>query len=286
MNSTYTLAHSLGEALSLLAGGPRTVLAGGTDLYPATRSQALPGDILDLNSIGSLRGISWTDDSLHIGALTTWRDIIDAKLPPWLHALTMAAREVGGKQIQNVATVGGNLCNASPAADGTAALLALNASVQLQRVGEVRDLAVGDFVLGNRSTVIRPDELLCAINIPLPSTNAKSTFLKLGARRYLVISIVMVAAMIEADESGTVVNATLCVGACSARASRLLGAEAALVGNKIGDDLPHCIQPEHFNELSPIDDVRADATYRRECALTLSQRAIMDLSSKFERHND
>ena len=119
------------DALAILASEPRTVLAGGTDLYPATAAPELAGPVLDITGIAELAGISRRAGHLRIGACTPWSAIRDAALPPACDALRAAAAEVGGVQIQNAGTIGGNLCNASPAADGVPPLLALDAEVEL-----------------------------------------------------------------------------------------------------------------------------------------------------------
>ena len=132
------------DALERLAAEPLTVLAGGTDHYPARVAKPLTEDILDVTALKPLRGIRETKEGWRIGATTTWTQLIEAKLPPYFDALKQAAREIGGAQIQNAGTLAGNLCNASPAADGVPALLALDASVELRSrtsTKKVRDMA-------------------------------------------------------------------------------------------------------------------------------------------------
>jgi CO/xanthine dehydrogenase FAD-binding subunit len=188
--------------------------------------------------------------------------------------LKAAAREVGSLQIQNAGTIAGNLCNASPAADGAAALLALDAEVTLASRSNYRTLPLSEFVLGNRKTARRPDELLTSIRVPRRIENALSTFLKLGARRYLVISIVMVAANLVVDPGGDIREALICVGSCSAAALRLTELERALIGRPSRPGLRQVVNAGHLAKLSPIDDVRATAEYRRDAALTLVGRAL------------
>ena len=126
----YVRPEDLGQALRSLAARPALVVAGGTDVYPA-RVGRPPGEgLLDLSRLASLRGVEAGPEAWRIGALTTWSDLARAGLPPALHALAQAAVEVGGPQVQNRGTVGGNLCNASPAADGVPVLLALDARVE------------------------------------------------------------------------------------------------------------------------------------------------------------
>ncbi len=272
---SYLRPTSLDEALAALAAAPRLVLAGGTDYYPARVGRPPEDDLLDITAIPTLAGITETPSGWRIGAAATWTDVIEAELPTLFDGLKAAAREVGGVQIQNAGTVAGNLCNASPAADGIPNLLALDATVHLASAAGERALAVADFVRGNRRTARRADEMVTAITIPRPARPARSVFLKLGARRYLVISIVMVAAVAEFADDGTVAAARLSVGACSAAAVRLPALEAALVGKRPDAAL---VAEAHLAPLSPIDDVRATAPYRRDAALTLVRRAVEALT--------
>jgi len=274
---SYLRPTELKEALAALAAGPRIILAGGTDYYPARVGQPLDDDLLDITALPDMRRIA--DEGAHwrIPALATWTDLLETPLPPLFDGLKLAAREVGGVQIQNAGTLCGNLCNASPAADGTPNLLALDAIVELSSARATRRLPVAEFVTGNRATLRRPEEMVTAITVPKPQQEACSTFLKLGARKYLVISIVMVAVVMEIGHGRTVANARIAVGSCSAVAQRLPALEAVLVGRRLDASLIDLAQPEHLAPLSPIDDVRGAAAYRREAALTIVKRAIAGL---------
>jgi CO/xanthine dehydrogenase FAD-binding subunit len=271
--SLYLRPTRTEEALERLAAAPLTVLAGGTDHYPARVAKPLGEDILDITALDALRGIRETPESWRIGATTSWTQIIEAKLPRLFDALKQAAREVGGVQIQNSGTVAGNLCNASPAADGVPALLALDAQVELASVKGTRKLRVDEFIVGPRRTARRADELLTAILIPRARASARSCFLKLGARRYLVISIAMVGAVIEIERD-RIAAARVAVGACSPVAQRLPSLEAALVGAPMHGDLGARVRAEHLAPLSPIDDARGTAGYRNDAAQTLVARCL------------
>jgi CO/xanthine dehydrogenase FAD-binding subunit len=278
----YLRPTEVEEAVSALAAHDAlTVLAGGTDFYPARvgRPAARAPDVLDITALRGLRGVTDEGDRLRIGAATTWSDIVRTELPPWLDGLKRAAREVGGVQIQNAGTVAGNVCNASPAADGVPCLLALDAAVELvSHVGR-RTLPLDAFVTGNRRTARRPDELVTAIVVPKPRYPTRATFLKLGARRYLVISIAMVAAVVEVGPDGrTVAAARIAVGACSPVARRLPALETALAGRPLSPALGDVPEPAHLAPLSPIDDPRGTAAYRADAALTLVRRAIRELA--------
>ncbi len=274
---SYLRPTELKEALAALAAGPRIILAGGTDYYPARVGQPLDDDLLDVTALPDLRRIA--DEGAHwrIPALATWTDLLETPLPPLFDGLKLAAREVGGVQIQNAGTLCGNLCNASPAADGTPNLLALDASVELSSARATRRLPAAEFVTGSRAILRRPEEMVTALIVPKPKHTARSTFLKLGARKYLVISIVMVAAVVEIGDGPTVASARIAVGSCSAVARRLPVLEAALAGRRLDASLAGLAQPEHLAPLSPIDDVRGAAAYRREAALTIVKRAIAEL---------
>lgn len=248
----YWRPRELGAALDILAGEGAQPIAGGTDIMPARANAAAwdgaaDGALLDLSALASLRGIAREGEHWRIGAGTTWAELRDAALPPGFRALQEAARQVGGRQVQARGTLGGNLCNASPAADGVPPLLVLDAAVELASPSGVRRLLLSDFILGNRRTALGRGELLTAVHVPAERATVPSVFLKLGARSHLVISICMVAA----DAEGRVA-----VGACS-EVARLMG------------DAP----------LSPITDVRAPAAYRHAAAAELVARARARLAA-------
>ncbi len=269
----YAKPTTLNEALALLGERPWRLLAGGTDFYPVLGSRPLKEDVLDVNGLAELRGIAETDGHWTIGARTTWTDVARHPLPAAFDALRQAAREVGSPQIQNVATVAGNLCNASPAADGVPALLALDAEVEVRSAVGIRYLPLGQFILGNRRTALGGGEMVTAIRVPKRSAAGGSAFAKLGARRYLVISIAMAAARLVVED-GTVREAAVAVGACSAVARRLAGVEAALRGRSVCA-LQDAVLAAPMEELSPIDDVRGTAGYRVEAAREIVARAVM-----------
>jgi len=270
----YLLPTTVESALAGLAGGGSTVVAGATDFYPALGAKSTTADIVDITSVAGLRHITNSGDHWRIGALATWTDVIRADLPAAFVGLQNAARQVGGVQIQNVASVVGNVCNASPAADGVPPLLTLDASVEMQSVRGTRVVPLDQFVLGNRATACATDELVTAILIPKPHSDAVGSFEKLGARAYLVISIVMVAALADIDVSGTIVTARLAVGACSPVAKRMTDLEKDLVGLSVHSDIASSVMAAHLDGLSPIDDVRASADYRMAVVPTLIARAL------------
>jgi len=271
--ASYHRPRELGDALAVLREGAITVIAGGTDYYPARVERPANEDLLDITAISALRRIDITPSHFRIGAGVTWTDLIRADLPACFDGLKLAAREIGGVQIQNTGTLAGNVCNASPAADSMPNLLALDTEVELASTQGQRRLKLGEFVTGNRKTLRRPDELVTALLIPRRLEASRSSFVKLGARRYLVISIVMLAAVMEKQE-GKVAAARIAVGACSEVARRLPALERALLGRPWDRTLAAVIEPSHLAGLSPIDDVRAGAAYRRDAAQVLLRRAL------------
>lgn len=277
---SYFRPNTVDEAVRLLANERAQILSGGTDFYPSLGDRPMRDPVMDISALGDLRGIGGGPEYIRIGGLTTWSDIIHAPLPPCFDALKSAAREVGSVQIQNRGTVAGNLCNASPAADGVPPLLALDAAVELLSAEGARSMPLAEFITGNRRTKRRDNELLAAVLVPRTLDNAASVFLKLGARRYLVISISMVAVAILPDDTGRVGSARVAVGSCSAAAQRLPALEQELAGARIQDDLASRVRPEHLALLSPISDVRATSEYRLDASLTLIQRTLAACAEK------
>ncbi|HXU58209.1 MAG TPA: FAD binding domain-containing protein, partial [Verrucomicrobiae bacterium] len=160
--ASYHRPRDLGEALAVLREGAITVIAGGTDYFPARVERPANEDLLDITAIAALRRIETTPSHFRIGAGVTWTDLIRADLPPCFDGLKLAAREIGGVQIQNTGTIVGNVCNASPAADSMPNLLTLETEVELASAQGERRLKLGEFVTGNRKTLRRPDELVTA----------------------------------------------------------------------------------------------------------------------------
>ncbi len=274
----YERPATLDQALAHLAKGGKTILAGGTDLYPSTTAACLSGDVLDISAIGELRGIERVPTGWRLGARTTWTDVINAELPASFDALKQAATEVGSVQIQNVGTIAGNLCNASPAADGVPPLMVLDADVELCSVRGRRTVPLGQFLTGVRKTARQDDEIATAIWVPDTAAIGHSLFAKLGARRHLVISITMVAIRVVLDKS-TITDAAIAIGACSAVARRLPVIEELLRGAH-ACDVERLVAGEEIAEaIDPIDDVRSSAAYRADAAAVMVRRGLGALCS-------
>ncbi|MCV6584984.1 MAG: FAD binding domain-containing protein [Marinibacterium sp.] len=267
----YLTPRTLDDAYAHLASGGVRIVAGGTDVFAASGPRDLTGPILDVTTVAGLRGITRADGQWRIGAATRWADLWKADLPPGFHGLQAAAREVGSLQIQNSGTVGGNLCNASPAADGVPPLLTLDARVEIGSLRGRRVVPLERFVTGVRETGLAADEMVTAVLLPDPPAGAVGRFEKLGARRYMVISIAMVAVLIGLGPDRRIARARVAVGACSAVAQRLSGLERAAIGAR-----PDAVRvdPDHLSGLSPIADLRGSAEYRMEAVAELCARAI------------
>lgn len=280
--TAYLRPRTLDEALAIRAARDVAVIAGGTDIYPAHSARRAWGepthkDVLDITAIPGLRDIEATAEGWRIGCLVTWAALRAAPLPPIFDGLKAAAKEVGGVQVQNRGTLVGNLVTASPAGDGIPNLLALDARVEVVGGGGRRVVALAEFLTGYRATALRPDEIVTALHVPRLD-GARGSFAKLGARRYLVISIAMAAGVIATDGAGRIAAARLALGACSAVAQRLPALEAALRGVALRDaaDVP---QVAHLASVAPIDDIRASAAYRRAAALTLLRDLLRGLAA-------
>ena len=277
----YASPSNLHDAVETLANGEWKLLSGGTDYYPGLGDQLPHGNILDISKLEGLREIRLqADGSWSIGACATWTDVIKADLPAAFDGLKLAAREVGSIQIQNRATVVGNICNASPAADGVPPLLSLNASIVLSSKQGSRTVPLSDFIQGNRKIDLLEGELVTEVVIPESSAEGLSHFIKLGARKYLVISVSMVAARISTDKQNTIVDAAISVGSCSLVAKRLASLEKDLVGQSLSEDTCNTVNADHLAVLTPIDDVRATGAYRTTASLELVKRSISHISAR------
>jgi CO/xanthine dehydrogenase FAD-binding subunit len=254
--------RSLSDALRMLRDeGPLVPLAGATDLYVLLNAGTLPGQrFLDLGPLAPLRRIAVRDDTLVIGALTTYTQIIHSRhVRPRLPMLVEAARQIGGAQIQNRGTIGGNIANGSPAGDSLPVLAAAEAVVVLRSHEAERRVPLADFYTGYRASVRRPDELIAAVEIP--RLEGKQWFRKVGTRAAQAISKVVMAA-VRAERP------RIALGSVAATVVRLPRTEAALAS---GAPLDDAVQVLH-DEIRPIDDVRSTAEYRRTVAGNLVRR--------------
>lgn len=271
---------SLQAAIDLLTAQGGKILAGGTDFFPALGQTAITVPVIDISRLSELRTITVEGDTIRLGAGVTWSEIVAAPLPTAFDALKAAAREIGSVQIQNRGTIGGNLVNASPAADSVPPLLTLDARIELASPRGTREMPLDQFIRGNRQTQLARDEIVTAVLVPSRLGNLATHFSKLGARRYLVISIAMIAVALKRAGDGGITDARVAIGSCSAVAMRLPALEAALIGCRSELDIAPRVTAAHLAQLTPIDDARATASYRRDAALILVRRAIQECFAK------
>jgi xanthine dehydrogenase small subunit len=252
--------RTLDEALGMLRDdGPLEPLAGCTDAYVALQfGTARVSRFIDLWPLDELRGIEVRKDGVRLGALTTFADITaSAPLRRRLPMLAAAAREIGGKQIQNRATIGGNIANASPAGDSLPVLLAAGATVVLRSASGERRVPFDAYYTGYRTSVRRPDELIVAVE--LPRIAGTQWWRKVGTRRAQAISKVMMAGIRHRDE------VRVAVGSVGPVPLRLARTEAALASGATIAEAANVLA----GEIAPIDDIRSTADYRRRVAANL-----------------
>ena len=278
----YYRPDKINEALDSLSREKLTIAAGCTDLLPSTQQDNLGDNILDISGIKSLRNIDFENGFRRIGSGVTWTDIVENNnLPNCYDMLKECSLQIGSQQIQNLGTIGGNLCNASPAADGVPCLLSLDASIELLSVNGKRVLKLEDFIKGSRKTELQNNEILSAILIPKEAEIGRSSFLKLGARKYLVISIAMIACKLNLEKD-IISDIAISVGSCSAVAKRIKSLENLLIGKSIKDELTTIILNYNYkNYLSPINDIRGTNTYRLKASKVLVKDTIMQTINKF-----
>ncbi len=252
------------------------LIAGGTDLIPSLRqNQNSPAKVIDISRLRELRYIREHNRTVRIGALTSFRDIQNSRiLFETAPALVQAAGQIGSPMIRSRGTLGGNLANASPAADSLPALLIMDASVTLSSQNGQRTQKLSEFLLSPGKTDLHPDEVLSEIFFEKPPFNCGASFVKIGPRRGMTIAIVNAAALVELDSEGRINQARLSIGAVAPTAIRCRRAEQALVGNLPSEQLWESVSSLIQEEISPIDDIRGTAKYRRRAAFILSKRAL------------
>lgn len=278
----YHRPQTLDETLRLLAAAPWTVIAGCTLYYVDGYVRPHLDRLLDITDLDELKGMQVHADRVRLGALTTWTALAGAALPAECAPLQQAARRIGARQIQNVGTIGGNLCGAAANADGIPPLLIADAAVELRSLRRSRTLPLAAFLLGNRQTARQPDEVMSTIILPRRSTPQAGVFLKLARRAYQGLSVATVAARLGTDAGHRIGEAAIAIGACSPVAQRLPTLERRLIGRSIEElrlDLMVDAN-EDFAPLAPITDTIATAEYRLDVAATLVRRALQTLQGK------
>lgn len=278
----YHRPGSLAKACQLLAqyGPAARVMAGGTDLVVALREEnrrlAGVSQIIDLGHLGELAGIRADGDIITIGALTTHAEIAASPLlQQYAPLLAVAAAQVGAPQIRNRGTIGGNLANASPAADTVPALIALEARATMVSSQGERQVPVRDLLAAPYRTTLAAGEIITAIALKKLPSSAGSAFLKLGRRKALSIARLNIAVVIDRDGSGRVTEARLVPGAALPVAGRVPAAEAVLAGKAVTAELARQAGEVVAQEMVRLSGLRWSTEYKRPVIAVLSRRAIL-----------
>lgn len=273
----FQTASTVEEAVSHLAerGDVTQVLAGGTDvMIQQMRREIAPDFLLHVGRIAALRGVS-ANGTTRIGALTTHLELSrNAAVLEQAPALAEAAATVGGWQTQAVGTIGGNICNASPAADTVPPLLVAGAIFELTGPGGARDVPADSFFLGRRQTDRRPDELLTGVVLPPRPEYTGDFYLKVGRRTAMEVAVVGLAVRLTIDPAGTVERARVAVCSVAPTPMRCVAAESILQGSRLEDDALVEAGNALVAATSPIDDARASAAYRRRVLPRLLAKGI------------
>ena len=280
----YYSPQSLDEAAGLLANGGVTILAGGTDLMVQSHSGKVKFKpvLMNIMRVGELRGISLKGGVIRMGALTTITDLLtDEVVRDKLPALREAADHFASDQIRNAGTVGGSLCNASPAGDVAPPLMVYNAEVELVSKPngsmKVRTLPLAEFFTGPGRTRMEANELLAAVRVPVPAPGYVARFVKFGTRPALDISTISIA--IGGVKKGKALHdVRVVLGAVAPVPLRAKSTEAAMEGRELDTVLIDKVAKTAHDEIKPISDVRASAWYRQELVHNLVKRMLTDVA--------
>lgn len=274
----YHAPSTIAEALDQISkyGAKGKVIAGGTDLLVSMKKrETLPAHLINLKEIEALKGITYDDaEGLKIGALTTIgeierTEIVREKFLPLYDAVKVMA----AKQVRNLGTIGGNLCNAAPSADTAPSLMALGASLKLTGTVNERVVPVEDFFKGPGESVLKPEEILTEILIPNLPENSGGAYIKLMRRNAMDLALVGVAAYLRLEDK-TCMEARIALGAVAPTPIRAQTSESVLTHKKVDDDLIEEAGKKASQEAKPIDDIRASKVYRTEMIKVLTRRAI------------
>jgi CO/xanthine dehydrogenase FAD-binding subunit len=261
--------------------GRARVLAGGTDLVIQMEiGRHCPEAVLFLGRLPELREIRFDPrDGLTIGAMATLREIeLHPAVQERYPVLARGAAEVGSVQIRNLATLGGNMCNASPSADTSPSLLALDAEVRILGPKGERTVPITDFWTGPGRTVLEPGEIVTGVHLPVPHANTRSFYYKLAVRKAMDLAMVGVAVTV-APRNGSFDQVRIALGAVAPTALRATEAEALVTGKPVTDDAIQQAAQKAMETARPISDQRASAEYRREMVGALTMRALRQLAA-------
>jgi len=273
----YQKVYSLREALDAASSGKDSAfLAGGTDLLVQIKQgKKLPRHVIDVKGIDALDELAISEDTCSIGALTTIRAVeVTPSIAEKVPLLSQAAARLGSVQVRHRATVGGNICNASPSADMVPALLALGAQAIIFGKEGPRNVALSDFFLRPGETVLNGGELLTRLEIPLTHSNCGSIYYKVSTRNAMDLAFVGVAVLLEVDTSDRIVKARIALGAVAPTPIRVRLAEALLEGNVLSPEVVRKSATFAVQTCNPISDIRASAAYRREMVGALCEKGL------------
>ena len=271
----YYKPRTLDEALRLLNElDDARVLAGGTDLLIDMRiGRYRPKNIIDINDLNELRHIVDEGKCLRIGALTRLQELIDSEIiREKLPVLHDAIYHMASWQIRNRGTIGGNLCNASPAADTAPPLMVLEAKLKVINIGGERTIDIRDFFIGPRKTLLKRNELLKEIIVPVYKDYGYS-YMKLGRRNSFTLSIVSVASLVKVEDN-VFSDVRIALNSIAPTPVRAFSVEKYLVGRKATIDSIKAASKLVVKDISPITDIRATAEYRRDMAIILTFDAL------------
>jgi xanthine dehydrogenase FAD-binding subunit len=283
----YIAPLNLEAALFELRNNPgAVVIAGGTDVIPRWRNGLLQPDLLIDLRLLKLCYISIEANQVRIGACTSFSQMVaSALLSEHFPALVEACRQIASPPIRNRGTLGGNLINASPAADTAPPLLVYDAKLVLAKSGSARNLPVEKFFIGPGKTVREPDEILTEVRLSLCQTKMASNFLKLGKRQAMAIAVASVAVRISFSDAGEVIQAHIALGSVAPTPLRARKAELLLEGKKPSDEVINAAAHLAHEEAAPISDIRASKAYRSRMVEVLVKRALYTVRAELSRSN-
>ncbi len=274
----YQKVHSLQEAFDAASSREASAfLAGGTDLLVQIKQgKRLPRHVIDVKGIHEIDRLIISEDACSIGALTTVRALeTDPLLGEKVPLLAQAAAKLGSVQVRHRATVGGNLCNASPSADMAPALLALDAQATIFGKKGQRNVRLTDFFRGPGETVLDKNELLTRLEIELPRGRCGSVYYKVSTRNAMDLAFVGVAVLLQLDEDDRVTKARIALGAVAPTPMRVPAAERRLEGTLLNPEIARECAELAASSCDPISDVRASAEYRRKMVRALCERGLL-----------
>ena len=273
----YQKVYSVQEALDAVSRRPSVFMAGGTDLLVRIKEREIqPRCVIDIKGVREMDGLAISGDELSVGALTSIRILeTSPSAVETVPLLAQAAAKLGSVQVRYRATIGGNLCNASPSAETAPALLALDARAAIFGKTGTRVVDLGEFFLGPGATVIGDGEILTRIKIPLTLNRQGAVYYKLSTRKAMDLAFVGVAVLLELDKDDRVSRARIALGAVAPTPIRVPSAEKLLEDGEFTLGAVRESAELAAQSCKPISDLRATAEYRREMVRELCQRGLL-----------